>query len=85
MKRILILLIIGFLIVSCSSPQERADAVKDYDNIIWRSNPTTFHVHESFLCKDKYKRLWYIRVSDGGNIITISKINGYILIQDNDE
>ena len=81
MKHILVIFL-GVLMITCSSPIKRANEVADYGEIIYRSCPTSNNVSERFLCKDEQNNLWLLRVADNGNIIESDKINGYKVISE---
>jgi hypothetical protein len=82
MKKIFLFLALALTIVSCSTPQERADIVSDYGEVIWRSHPTSHDMYETFICMDNEKHLWIISVTDGGLLSDANKINNYNLILD---
>ena len=81
-KKIFLFLAIALTIVSCSSPQERADIATDYGEVIWRSNPTNQDFYETFICVDNEKHLWIVRVTDGGSLSEANKINNYVVTLD---
>jgi len=80
MKKILMSLLIITLITSCSTPNQRAEIVEEFGEIIWRQSPTSHDVFETFLCKDENNHLSIIRVQDDASISSINKISGYKVI-----
>lgn len=77
MKKLFLFLAIALTIVSCSTPQERADVVADYGTVIFRTAPTSTDIYETFLCVDEQDHLWMVRVTDGGSLADANKIQNY--------
>lgn len=85
MKKLLFVLSITLLtLASCSTPQEREVVVEDYGKVIWRDQPTNYNSVEKFLVMDGDHSLWFIQVSNNGNISITAKIHGYKIYFENE-
>lgn len=82
MKKVFLFLAIALTIVSCSTPQERADVVADYGTVIFRTAPTNHDLYETFLCVDEHNHLWIVRVTDDGSLSDANKILNYKITLD---
>jgi hypothetical protein len=82
MKKLVLFLTIALTIVSCSTPQDRANIVTDYGTVIFRTAPTSSDTYETFLCVDEENHLWIIRVRDDSSLSDANKIQNYKVILD---